>query len=449
MGNVLLEYRLATSAIFNSMVGELYALLLKLALRGSLACKMEIRLSADGQQKYKSAIRERKNGVRITYSTFAELPGWYYERVSRFFNRSPNRWYTEQDAREICKVLGIDFDLSDYEKKTGAAPPPPSASGKPELSEQIEPPSPAPDPEPNPSATILTVAFLKVLPMHYEIRAYEWRESAFVELAESLCREVKTIQLDAATQEWERIAQAIVTWVEKATAAKRGKAKYPLVELLLPRHLLFKLIEANFLEQLCDWPDEDEFIACRFVACCPVVVRPLDRYVRQDWQSKAEFLFGKYKQLLEGKGRWVHDKEAAHVDGAFNKRNNESYAALRLVDDLPADSSEEWLKKLFSSNIPLALWWNAAGAHTSNEREEHFRQYKKDNCHLLVPGDTNSVAIRSAEDLEALPRLRMELSTDPLASSMVLFSDNPHRVPDLPRRTASGAVPASSSNRSV
>lgn len=285
--------------------------------------------------------------------------------------------------------------------------------------------------------------------MHYEIRAYEWRESSFVELAECLCREVTAIQLDTAMQEWPRIAQAIVSWVEKATAAKRGNAKYPLVELLLPRHLLFKLIEANFLEQRCDVLDSYGVVKCRFVACYPVIVRPLDRYVRQDWQRKSDVLFEKYKQLLDGKGMWVHDKVAAHVDGAFDKRLNESYAALQLVDDLPADSPEEWLRKLIISNIPLALWWHAAGAHDPDARKEHFRQYKKDNCLLLDPGDTHSVAIRSAEDLEALPRLRMELSTDPLASSMVLFSDNPHRVPDLPCRTDSGAVPASSSSRSV
>jgi hypothetical protein len=300
-----------------------------------------------------------------------------------------------------------------------------------------------------PKAVILAVAFLEGAPMHYEIRAYEWRESAFVELAESLCREVTTIQLDTVMQDWPRIAQAIVVWLEEAKEAKGNEAKHPLVELLLPGPLLLELIAADFLGVRCFLPDEDEFIPCKFASCCPVVVRPLRRYTRHNWQSKAGNLFGKYQRLVEGHGKWVHRKDADNVDGVISKYLNHQDAALQLVSDLPADSVKEWLGALIKSNIPLALWWHAAGAHAPEARQEHFRQYKKDNCLLLDPGDAQSVAIRNAEDLESLPRLRMELSTHPLASSMVLFSDNPHRVPDLPCRADSGGTPASSSSRSV
>lgn len=97
---------------------------------------MKIKLTSDGQEKYRKAREELRfsNGelyrlgsetstrgkcVALSCERLAEILGkpWYKEKVVRFFNSNPLYPVTATEAKAICKVLGIEFDLSDYEEK--------------------------------------------------------------------------------------------------------------------------------------------------------------------------------------------------------------------------------------------------------------------------------------------------------------------------------------------
>jgi hypothetical protein len=148
MANVLLKQRPAM-ATFNSMVGELVALLLKLPSKAWLACKMRIVLKDDAKIKYIEALENYKpseeqlrhhesqtfargRGVKLSHEGLAEKLGrqWSREKVGRFFNGNPKYPVTEGEAKAICELLGIDYDINDYniknKGKAGAAPAHPS-----------------------------------------------------------------------------------------------------------------------------------------------------------------------------------------------------------------------------------------------------------------------------------------------------------------------------------
>jgi hypothetical protein len=99
---------------------------------------MRIKLTADGQRKYRKArgklrlsngklyqlgseTSTRGEGIAPSDARLAERLGgeWYGEKVNRFFNSNPRYPVYESEARDICKVLGIVFDLNDYEEKQG------------------------------------------------------------------------------------------------------------------------------------------------------------------------------------------------------------------------------------------------------------------------------------------------------------------------------------------
>lgn len=123
-----------------SMGGQLYTLLLKSLLKCWFVCKVKLRLSADGQEKYKAAKENyqlsedelsrresqgsRGRGCKLTYEDLATKlgPAWYEDKVKRFFGGKPNYPVTESEAKAVCDALGIDFDLNDYLTMEGTAP---------------------------------------------------------------------------------------------------------------------------------------------------------------------------------------------------------------------------------------------------------------------------------------------------------------------------------------
>lgn len=97
---------------------------------------MKIKLTSDGQEKYREAREDlgfsngklyrlgpetstRGKGVALSDERLAEILGWYKEKVGRFFNSNPRYPVTVTEAKAICEVLGIEFDHNDYEVKQG------------------------------------------------------------------------------------------------------------------------------------------------------------------------------------------------------------------------------------------------------------------------------------------------------------------------------------------
>ena len=230
------------------------------------------------------------------------------------------------------------------------------------------------------------------------------------------------LNLTSAIDDWTLIAQSIVSW---AAMAARG-ASLPLVELFLPIEILQRLAEADFLNVQCKTnPRRASFVS--FGSCCPVVIRPLDRYLQEEMIDDLNHLKRKFSRLSNGQGKWIQNSDAASCDALAARLHSSDHVAIRMTEDLPSTS---WLDAMIASMVPLALWWAIPG---QNKRNEHLADYKSvcGSRSLLEAGHAEQIAMLPA-DLYHLPFQRQLLNHDPSARSLMLMIDNPFLVPDLP-----------------
>ena len=175
---------------------------------------------------------------------------------------------------------------------------------------------------------------------------------------------------------------------------------------------------------------EDKFLGyVRFASLCPIIIRPLDRYVRPSLCKHIDHLKNKYSMLSQGRGKWIHGEDAASTNSLIARRDTPEDSAVRMVSDLPieTDRKEDWLKKLIGSMVPLALWWATPG---EIDRETHLMEYKCNDRSMLEVGP-NGIVVMEPSDLDLLPLERKRLSNR--ACSLVLMIDNPQLVPIIPK----------------
>jgi hypothetical protein len=249
----------------------------------------------------------------------------------------------------------------------------------------------------------------------------------------SLGKECQYIELAHAKRDWALVAKALVDWANDSSRS----GPTPLAELFLPCELLHELVESDFLNVQC-YPDSaddllgDEFLSpISLASLCPLVVRPLDRYLHHQLRNNIIHLKRKYVELSAGNGRWIHGGDAASSEALIARRDNPVDVAIRMVSALPPVSYDmvDWLKTMIGSMVPVALWW-AVPAHEG--WEAHLQSYKSvcESRSLLQIGPAGEVTMLSS-DLDYLALQRKRLHHKPPARSLVLMIDNPDLVPDL------------------
>ncbi|MFN9623003.1 MAG: hypothetical protein ACK587_09265 [Cyanobacteriota bacterium] len=230
-------------------------------------------------------------------------------------------------------------------------------------------------------------------------------------------------------RDWTAIAQSLAFWVTKKV---RGNDKV-IVELFLPYELMQQLLILNFLNTPCHVDPGDDFVGhVDFASLCPITIRPLDRYLRQSLSMHIDHLRSKFSMLLQGRGKWIHGRDAESSRSLIAKRDSPHDVAVRMLGDLPMETVEkqDWLKKLIGSMVPFALWWAAPG---ERNREAHLQEYKCEDRKVLEIGTDGVVAIKPS-DLDLLPLERKRLNNR--ASSLILMIDNPQLVPQFTNHTS-------------
>jgi hypothetical protein len=242
------------------------------------------------------------------------------------------------------------------------------------------------------------------------------------------------LRLNRAKKDWKEIAQAIV--YKQNQCIKAGALMQ--VEVFLPIELLARLESLELLEAQCAL-DKDGFVKCSFAACCPIVIRPLDRYYRKSLFEKIGLLKDKFDVLCAGNGKWIYGKNATTGSAIISLRESPEHVAVRLIENFPNRSGKatEWLANLIASMVPVALWWSGSDSKKTapKKRHSHLGSYISPcgSRHLLDVGNEGR-AHMSITDLDHLPVLRRYCSHLEVARSLVLFIDNPSRVPDIPVR---------------
>jgi hypothetical protein len=272
----------------------------------------------------------------------------------------------------------------------------------------------------------------------YEINIYiKDKDSESYEPFYDLNFQCPFIERTSIIRDWPSIAQVLAFWTSETT---RGDSRV-ILDLFLPFELLHPLLSMDFLDVPCLVDHEelncaDEFVGyVKFASLCPVIIRPLDRYVRPSLRKHMDHLKNKYLMLSQGRGRWIHGEDAASSDSLIAKRDIPEDSAVRMVSDLPIESAgkEDWLKKLIGSMVPLALWWAAPG---EMDREKHLLEYKCNERSMLEVGPKGVVAMEPS-DLDLLPLERKRLSNR--ACSLVLMIDNPQLVPKIPKNLSNSS----------
>jgi hypothetical protein len=236
------------------------------------------------------------------------------------------------------------------------------------------------------------------------------------------------LEAQHALRDWAAIAQSLAFWVTKKV---RGENKV-IVELFLPCELMQQLLLMNFLNIPCQVDPEDGFVGLvNFASLCPVTIRPLDRYLRQSLCMHMDHLRSKFSMLSQGRGKWIHGRDAESSHSLIAKRDSPQDVAVRMLRDLPIETAEkqDWLTKLIGSMVPLALWW---AAPEGRDREAHLLEYKCEDRKVLEIGADGVVAIKPS-DLDLLLLERKRLSNR--ASSLVMMIDNPQLVPQFTNHT--------------
>lgn len=233
--------------------------------------------------------------------------------------------------------------------------------------------------------------------------------------------EIEFMEHASACQDWNKLAQSIVYWASKIA---RGDSR-PLVELFLPRDLLQELTAMDFLSVPCKSSHLSK-LSVSFASLCPVVVRPLDRYLRQDLIENKIHQNRKLSKLSIGRGRWIHGDDAASSGALMAMLESPEHVAVRMLNDLP---SADWLDAMIESMVPLALWWALPGQHN---REAHLSDYKS-ACGLrsLLKIGSDGLVTMLPNDLDQLPIQRKLLNHSPAARSLIIMIDNLNPVPDL------------------
>jgi len=240
--------------------------------------------------------------------------------------------------------------------------------------------------------------------------------------------ECQFIDIANSKRDWAVVAQALAAWANESSRC----GPMPMAELFLPCELLHELVESDFLNVKC-YPDSgDEFLKpISLASLCPLVVRPLDRYLRPALLKNIVYLQRKYDALSAGKGKWIHGADAALPDALIARRDIPEDVAIRMVSDLPPVSNNmvDWLKTMIGSMVPVALWWSVPG---NDGWETHLLSYKSvcETRSLLEIGPSGEVTMFSS-DLDHLALQRKCLHHEPHARSLVLMIDNPDLVPDL------------------
>jgi hypothetical protein len=236
------------------------------------------------------------------------------------------------------------------------------------------------------------------------------------------------IDISNSKRDWAVVAQALAAWANESSRC----GPMPMAELFLPCELLHELVESDFLNVKC-YPDSgDEFLKpISLASLCPLVVRPLDRYLRPALLKNIVYLQRKYEALSAGKGKWIHGADAALPDALIARRDIPEDVAIRMVSELPpvSDNMVYWLKTMIGSMVPVAIWWSVPG---NDGLETHLLSYKSvcETRSLLEIGPAGEVAMLSS-DLDHLALQRKCLHHKPHARSLVLMIDNPDLVPDL------------------
>ena len=259
----------------------------------------------------------------------------------------------------------------------------------------------------------------------------------------SLGEECQFIDLANSKRDWAVVAKALAAWANDSSRS----GPMPLAELFLPCELLHELVESDFLNVQChpdtdgELPDDEFFKPVSFASLCPLVVRPLDRYLHHKLRENIVYLQRKYAALSAGEGRWIHGRDAASFEALIARRDSPEDVAIRMVSDLPpvSDDMVNWLKTMIGSMVPVALWW-AVPAHDG--WEAHLLSYKSvcKSRSLLEIGPAGEVTMLSS-DLDYLALQRKRLHHNSHSRSLVLMIDNPGLVPDL-----LASPPASSSS---
>ena len=259
----------------------------------------------------------------------------------------------------------------------------------------------------------------------------------------SLGEECQFIDLANSKRDWAVVAKALAAWANDSSRS----GPMPLAELFLPCELLHELVESDFLNVQChpdtdgELPDDEFFKPVSFASLCPLVVRPLDRYLHHKLRENIVYLQRKYAALSAGEGRWIHGRDAASFEALIARRDSPEDVAIRMVSDLPPVSNDmvDWLKTMIGSMVPVALWW-AVPAHVG--WEAHLLSYKSvcKSRSLLEIGPAGEVTMLSS-DLDYLALQRKRLHHNSHSRSLVLMIDNPGLVPDL-----LASPPASSSS---
>ena len=268
----------------------------------------------------------------------------------------------------------------------------------------------------------------------------------------SLGEQCEFIDLANPMRDWAVIAQALATWASESSRS----GSIPLVELFLPCELLDVLVKSDFLNVQChpdsaeEFPDDQYLDPISLASLCPLVVRPLDRYLHHQLRKNIDYLQRKYAALAAGDGRWIHGGDAASTEALIARRDSPEDVAIRMVNDLPqvSDSMAKWLRNMIASMVPVALWW-AVPAHDG--WETHLQSYKSvcETRLLLEIGPAGEVTMLSS-DLDHLALQRKRLHHKPHARSLLLMIDNPDLVPDLlASPIASGSSTPSYSVRSM
>jgi hypothetical protein len=258
--------------------------------------------------------------------------------------------------------------------------------------------------------------------------------------------ECQFIDIANSKRDWAVVAQALAAWANESSRC----GPMPMAELFLPCELLHELVESDFLNVKC-YPDSgDEFLKpISLASLCPLVVRPLDRYLHPALLKNIVYLQRKYDALSAGKGKWIHGADALS-DALIARRDIPEDVAIRMLSDLPPVSNNmvDWLKTMIGSMVPVALWWSVPG---NDGWETHLLSYKSvcETRSLLEIGPAGEVTMLSS-DLDHLALQRKRLHHKPHARSLLLMIDNPDLVPDLlASPPASGSSTPSYSVRSM
>ena len=258
--------------------------------------------------------------------------------------------------------------------------------------------------------------------------------------------ECQFIDIANSKRDWAVVAQALAAWANESSRC----GPMPMAELFLPCELLHELVESDFLNVKCNPDSGDEFLKpISLASLCPLVVRPLDRYLHPALLKNIVYLQRKYDALSAGKGKWIHGADALS-DALIARRDIPEDVAIRMLSDLPPVSNNmvDWLKTMIGSMVPVALWWSVPG---NDGWETHLLRYKSvcETRSLLEIGPAGEVTMLSS-DLDHLALQRKRLHHKPHARSLLLMIDNPDLVPDLlASPPASGSSSPSYSVRSM